>query len=77
MSCKLKTVCFYLKDFSKVRERMMAHSFLHGGTPIHGISSAVVDYWCSDSIDSLTTEDVPNFELRQALIELSCNFALV
>ena len=63
--------------FFKSAGRMMAHSFLHGGPPIYGISPAVVDYWCSDSIDSLTIEDVPDYELRQALIEVSCNFVLV
>ena len=63
--------------FFKSAGRMMAHSFLHGGPPMYGISPAVVDYWCSDSIDSLTIEDVPDYELRQALIEVSCNFALV
>lgn len=63
--------------FFKSVGRMMAHSFLHGGPPTYGISQAVVDYFCSGSIDSLTIEDIPDYELRQALIEVSCNIALV
>lgn len=57
-------------------ERMMAHSFLHAGPAVYGLSPAVVDYWISDSIDAITIEDVPDFELRQALVEVSCKKVL-
>ena len=56
--------------------RMMAHSFLHAGPAVYGLSPAVVDYWISDSIDAITIEDVPDFELRQALVEVSCKKVL-
>lgn len=57
--------------------RMIAYSFPHGGPPIYGISPAVVNHCCSDGIDSVTIEDVPDYELRQALIEVSGNIVFV
>ena len=57
--------------------RMIAHSFLHGVPPTYGISPAVVNYCCSDGIDSVTIKDRPDYELRQALIEVSGNIVFV
>ena len=48
--------------------RMIAHSFLHGGPPIYGLSPAVLEYWTHDSIsEAVTIEDIPDYDLRQAL----------
>lgn len=51
--------------------RMIAHSFLHGGPPLCGLSPAVVEFWCKDSINAVTIDDVPDYELREALMEVS------
>lgn len=50
--------------------RMIGHSFLHGGPPYYGLSPAVIDYWCHDSIDAITVDDVPDYDLREALQEV-------
>ena len=51
--------------------RMIAHSNLHGGPPLYGLSPAVVEFWCQDSINAVTIDDVPDYELREALVEVS------
>lgn len=51
--------------------RMIAHSFLHGDPPLCGLSPAVVEFWCKDSINAVTIDDVPDYELREALMEVS------
>lgn len=51
--------------------RMIAHSNLHGGPLLYGLSPAVVEFWCKDSINAVTIEDVPDYELREALVEVS------
>ena len=51
--------------------RMIAHSFLHGGPPLYGLSPAVVEFWCQDSINAVTIDDVPDYDLREALREVS------
>ena len=51
--------------------RMIAHSNLHGGPLLYGLSPAVVEFWCQDSINAVTIEDVPDYELREALVEVS------
>lgn len=53
---------------------MMAHSFLHAGPAVYGLSPAFINYLISDSIDAMTILDVPDFELRQALVEVSWGF---
>ena len=40
--------------------RMIAHSFLHGGPPLYGLSPAVIEFWCQDSINAVTIDDVPD-----------------
>ena len=57
--------------FYKSVGRMMAHSFLHGGPPLFGLSPAVVQFWCQDSINAVTIDDVPDYDLREALKEVS------
>jgi len=51
--------------------RMIAHSFLHGSPPLCGLSPAVVEFWCKDSINAVTIDDVTDYELREALMEVS------
>ena len=51
--------------------RMIAHSFLHGGPPLFGLSAAVVQFWCQNSINAVTIDDVPDYDLREALKEVS------
>lgn len=51
--------------------KMIAHSFLHGGPPLYGVSSAVVEFWCQDSINAVTRDDVADYDLREALKEVS------
>ena len=62
--------CSVLADFSKVSEEWLLIHFSHGRPTLYGISPAVIEYWCSDSIDAITIEDVPDYELRQALVEV-------
>ena len=50
--------------------RMIAHSFLHVGPQLYGLSLAVVEFWCQDSINAVTIGDVPDYELREALREV-------
>lgn len=50
---------------------MIAHSFLHGGPPLYGVSSAVVEFWCQDSINAVTRDDVADYDLKEALKEVS------
>ena len=51
--------------------RMIAHSFLHGGPPVYGLSPAVLEYWTRESISEVVTiKDIPDYELRQALKEV-------
>ncbi|CAH3146691.1 unnamed protein product [Porites lobata] len=52
--------------------RMIAHSFLHGGPPLYGLSPAVLEFWTRESIsEAVTMEDIPDYDLRQALKQLS------
>ena len=53
--------------------RMIAHSFLHGGPPIFGLSLAVVQYIASDDkeeISDIQFADIPYIDLRSALLEV-------
>ena len=51
--------------------RMIAHSFLHGGPPLYGLSPAVLEFWTRESIsEAVTIEDIPDYDLRQALKEV-------
>ena len=51
--------------------RMIAHSFLHRGPPVYGLSPAVLEFWTRESIsEAVTIEDVPDYDLRQALKEV-------
>ena len=50
---------------------MIAHSFLHGGPPLYGLSPAVLEFWTRESISEVVTiEDIPDYDLRQALKEV-------
>ena len=51
--------------------RMIAHSLLHGGPPLFGLSPVVVQFWCQDSISAVTIDDVPDYDLREALKEVN------
>lgn len=62
--------------FYKSVGRMIAHSFLHGGPPLFGLSPAVVQFWCQDSINAVTIDDVPDYDLREALKEVSTTVML-
>ena len=53
--------------------RMIAHSFLHGGPPLHRLSPAVVEFWCQDSINAVTIDDVLDYELREGLRTVPAN----
>lgn len=59
--------------------KMIAHSALHGGPGIHGISPAVVHYWSVEdvSVEELAgnrppvgLEDIPDVHLREILNEV-------
>ena len=59
--------------------KMIAFSALHGGPGIHGISPAVVHYWCVEdvSVEELAgnrppvgLEDIPGVHLRAILSEV-------
>lgn len=51
--------------------RMIVHSFLHGGPPLYGLSPAVLEFWTRESIsEAVTIEDIPDYDLRQALKEV-------
>ena len=56
---------------------MIAHSFLHGGPPLFGLSPAVVQFWCQDSINAVTIDDVPDYDLREALKEVSTTIVII
>lgn len=60
--------------FYKLIGRMIAHSFLHGGPLIFGISQAIVDYILAEDneeISSLEAVDIPDIDLRDTLIEVN------
>lgn len=51
--------------------RMIAHSFLHGGPPLYGLSPVVREFWTRESIsETVTIKDIPDYDLRQALKEV-------
>ena len=50
---------------------MIAHSFLHGGPAVYGISPAVIEYWFSDSVDAITIEDIPDLNYDKSLLRLA------
>lgn len=59
--------------FYKATGRMIAHSFLHGGPPVFGLSEAVIEYWAAkdrDFIPNLEIADVPDIDLRNALTQV-------
>ena len=62
--------------FYKSIGRMIAHSFLHAGPPVFGISKVVADYLVSDADEIPLTEvaDIPDIDLRIALTEVSEKF---
>ena len=60
--------------------RILAHSFLHGGPCIHGLSKAVKHYFASQNKQDLSSDppplelqDVPDFKLRMLLKEVLCS----
>ena len=59
--------------FYKSIGRMIAHSFLHAGPPVFGISKVVVDYLVSDTddISFIEVADIPDIDLRVALTDVS------
>ena len=56
--------------------RIIAHSALHGGPSIHGISPAIVHYLCNsakeleDNPPPLSLNDIPDIELRKCISEV-------
>ncbi len=53
--------------------RMIAHSFLHSGPPVFGISQAIVDCMVAENdeeIPSLQVADISDIDLRNALLEV-------
>lgn len=58
--------------FYKCIGRMIAHSFLHAGSPLFGISKVVVDYLVcdKDEIPLIEVVDIPDIDLRIALNEV-------
>ena len=63
--------------------RILAHSFLHGGPGIHGLSKAVKHYFASKKKQDLSSDpppldlqDVPDFDLRMLLKEVRTGLAL-
>ena len=56
--------------------RIIAHSALHGGPSIHGISPAIVHYICNsaeeleDNPPPLSLNDIPDLELRKCVSEV-------
>lgn len=59
--------------FYKSIGRMIAHSFLHAGPPVFGISKVVMDYLVSDTDEFPLVEvaDIADIDLRSALTEVS------
>ena len=51
--------------------KLLAHSFLHGGTGLVGLAPAVVKYLASGSVDEaqdvVTTADIPDIDIRNLL----------
>ena len=54
--------------------KFLAHSILHGGRPYNGLSPIIVHYWKGVDIEvhplPLSTEDLPDYELRTVLDEV-------
>lgn len=66
--------------FYKAIGRMIAHSFLHGGPPVFGLSKAVIEYLAAKDhcgIPNLEVADIPDIDLRNALTEVQLNFFMV
>lgn len=63
--------------FYKSIGRMIAHSFLHAGPPVFGISKVVVDYLVcdTDGIPLIEVADIPDIDLRIALNEVCKMFS--
>ena len=71
----LRSIGFY-----KSIGRMIGHSFLHGGPPVFGLSSAVIDYLIDVNKESLPTfevADIPDIDLRNDLLEVQFNLSRV
>ena len=55
--------------------KILAHSILHGGPPYYGLSPIVIHYWREGDVEGhplpLCTEDIPDYELRTVLDEVS------
>jgi hypothetical protein len=63
--------------FYKLIGSMIAHSFLHGGPPIFGISQAIIEYMLAEKceeISSLEAVDISDIDLRNAPNEV--NYAM-
>ena len=59
--------------FYKLVGKMIAHSFTHNGSPVFGVSQAVVDYMLAetDEISLLELADISDIDLRNALVEVN------
>ena len=59
--------------FYKLVGKMIAHSFIHNGPPVFGVSQAVVDYMLAetDEISLLELADISDIDLRNALVEVN------
>ena len=60
--------------------KMIAHSALHGGPGIHGISPAVIHYWSVEDVSleelsgnrpPVTLEDIPDINLREIVSQVN------
>lgn len=60
-------------DLFRVAGRMLAHSFLHGGPQVAGLSPAVVHVLLNGDPETATvvTEDCPDLHIR-SIIKLVC-----
>ena len=60
-------------DFYRLVGKMIAHSFIHNGPPVFGVSQAVVDYMLAETeeISSLEPADISDIDLRNALVEVN------
>ena len=66
--------------FYKLVGRMIAHSFLHSGLPVFGISQAIVDCMVAENdeeIPSVQVADISDIDLRNALLEVGYMASLI
>jgi hypothetical protein len=52
--------------------KFMANLYIHTGVALHGVSSAVAQYLCTENFDAntvvtLTNRDIPSYEVRNLM----------